>query len=46
MTVCNRSSQCVKPGRRHRFLDNVTLSADYNFKKIRHFRAYMGPAPC
>ena len=46
MTVCNRRSRCVKPGRRHRFLDNVTLSADYNSKKKCRFRANTGPAPC
>ena len=34
MTVCNLRSQYVTLGRRHRFLDNVTLSADYNSKKM------------
>ena len=46
MTVCNLRSQYVKLGRWHRFLDNVTLSADYNSKKKCHFRANTGPAPC
>ena len=45
-TVCNPRSQYVKLGRWHRFLDNVTLSADYNSKKKYHFRANTGPAPC
>ena len=30
-------SLCVNPKRRHRFLDNTTLLADYNMKKIRPF---------
>ena len=46
MTVCNLRPQYVKLGRWHRFLDNVTLSADYNSKKKCHFRANTGPAPC
>ena len=32
MTVCNVRSLYVKPDRRHRLSDNMTLLADYNSK--------------